>query len=682
MIKTRLTFNFGAIRAVISLLLFAIAVAVVLWAMAPRRALSQLRSSQDRNVALGKIAPWVLQHTGGGNQAEFLVVLRDQADLRGAQALATKRQKGRYVRDVLWNKARATQGPLLTWLRQRNIAHRSYYIVNLIWVKGNFDVALELAARPDVARVEGNPHIHNRLPQPGPVVEAPRSLQRPATIEPGINYTHAPQVWAQGFTGQTIVVASADTGVRWTHNALKPHYRGWDGTVANHDYNWHDSIHDSVSNPCGNDSPFPCDDFFHGSHTTGTAIGDDGMGNQIGMAPGAKWIACRNMDQGNGTPTRYIECMEFFLAPYPVGGGQGDPTKAPDVTVNSWECPASEGCSADTLQAAVEAQAAAGIMMVSAAQNSGPNCSTVQNPPGIYAATYSAGALSTGTDTIASFSSRGPVTVDGSGRIKPDLSAPGTSTRSASNSSDSAYTTASGTSMATPHVAGGIAVLLSARPILHHDVAMQRTVMNNSAVFIASTQCGTAGPPNNVYGYGRIDVLAAYNYLLLTGAVSRATQGGAGTFDINLPLSGEPGVECRSTGGIYTLVYTFDNNVVSGSAAVTGGTGTISGNPTFSGHTMTVNLVGVTDVQRITITLTNVTDEFSQVLPPTSVNMNVLIGDANGNKSVNAADVALVKSQVNQAVTGSNFRDDVNGDGLISSGDVTLAKSHLGNGVP
>jgi hypothetical protein len=141
-------------------------------------------------------------------------------------------------------------------------------------------------------------------------------------------------------------------------------------------------------------------------------------------------------------------------------------------------------------------------------------------------------------------------------------------------------------------------------------------------------------------------------------------------------------VECRSTGGIYTLVYTFDNNVVSGSAAVTGGTGTISGNPTFSGHTMTVNLVGVTDVQRITITLTNVTDEFSQVLPPTSVNMNVLIGDANGNKSVNAADVALVKSQVNQAVTGSNFRDDVNGDGLISSGDVTLTKSHLGNGVP
>jgi subtilisin family serine protease len=125
--------------------------------------------------------------------------------------------------------------------------------------------------------------------------------------------------------GAGIVVASADTGVRWTHNALKPHYRGWDGTNADHDYNWHDSIHDSVGNPCGNDSPFPCDDLAHGSHTTGTMIGDDGTGNQIGMAPGAKWIGCRNMDANAGTPARYIECMQWFLAPTRIGGG--DPTQ-------------------------------------------------------------------------------------------------------------------------------------------------------------------------------------------------------------------------------------------------------------------------------------------------------------------------------------------------------------------
>src|SRR5207237_3341824 len=161
---------------------------------------------------------------------------------------------------------------------------------------------------------------------------------------------------------------------------------------------WHESIPDSVGNPCGNDSPSPCDDYFHGSHTPGTGIAVDGRGNHIGMAPGAKWIGCRNMDVGNGTPARYIECMQWFLAPYPIGGGQGDPTKAPDITINSWSCPPSEGCSANTLEAAVEAQASAGIMMVVAAQNYGPSCSTVEDPAGIYAASYTVGALNTGTD--------------------------------------------------------------------------------------------------------------------------------------------------------------------------------------------------------------------------------------------------------------------------------------------
>src|SRR5205814_6231487 len=112
-----------------------------------------------------------------------------------------------------------------------------------------------------------------------------------------------------------------------------------------------------------------------------------------------------NMNQGDGTPARYIECMEFFLAPYPIGGGQGDPTKAPDVTINSWGCPASEGCSANTLQAAVEAQAAAGIMMVVAAGNAGSACSTVTDPPSFYEASYTAGPLASRTDMNASFSS-------------------------------------------------------------------------------------------------------------------------------------------------------------------------------------------------------------------------------------------------------------------------------------
>jgi subtilisin family serine protease len=467
---------------------------------------------EDNALHLGKIAPWVMEHTANGQQAEFFVLLADQADLSPAANLPTKTEKGRFVYQALLEKAQSTQEPILQWLRDRHIEHQSFYIVNAILVKGDRQLAETLAARPDVARIESNPVIHNDLPQRGPVEQSPLQPGAPATIEPGITYTHAPDVWALGFRGETIVVASADTGVRWTHNALKPHYRGWDGTNANHNFNWHDSIHNSVGNPCGNDSQQPCDDFFHGSHTTGTAIGDDGMGNQIGMAPGAKWIACRNMDQGNGTPARYIECMEFFLAPYPLNctPNEGDPTKAPDITINSWGCPVSEGCVTGLeLQAAVEAQEAAGIQMVVAAGNSGPSCSTVSDPASFYAASYTVGALNTGTDTIAGFSSRGPVTRDGSNRTKPDITAPGTNTRSCDNTADNAYTFASGTSMATPHIAGAMALLWSAIPSLQRQIQPSRDALDNAAVFISDTTCGPAGPPNNVYGWGRVQIAAA-----------------------------------------------------------------------------------------------------------------------------------------------------------------------------
>src|SRR5438552_8150667 len=232
--KTKLTSKSGPLRRAVSMLLFGAAAAAALWAIVPPRALSQSHAPQDRNLALSKIAPWVLQHTADGKQAEFLVVLSDQADLSGAEALATKQEKGRYVHDALWNKSQTTQGPILQWLRERGLEHQSFYIVNAILVKGTREVAEALASRPDVARVEGNPHIQNPLPQPSAIIEAPSQPgggQTPETIEPGIAYTHAPDVWALGFRGQGITVAGADTGQRWTHNALKPHYRGWDGVT-------------------------------------------------------------------------------------------------------------------------------------------------------------------------------------------------------------------------------------------------------------------------------------------------------------------------------------------------------------------------------------------------------------------------------------------------------------------
>ncbi len=260
------------------------------------------------------------------------------------------------------------------------------------------------------------------------------------------------------------------------------------------------------------------------------------------MAPEAKWIGCRNMDQGNGTPATYIECFEFFLAPYPVGGttGQGDPTKAPDVTTNSWTCPGSEGCAVGTLQAGVEAQRAAGITMVVAAGNSGPGCSTVSDPPAVYSASFTVGALVTSSDSIASFSSRGPVTADLSNRQKPDISAPGTSTRSCIRGN--LYGSLSGTSMATPHIAGAVALTLSAQPSLRGKVSIIETILRDSAVHIDSALCSSSGSwPNNVFGYGRMDAKAAADMALTTFSPQSGAFGAAGS-EGSLNISAPAGV--------------------------------------------------------------------------------------------------------------------------------------------
>jgi len=167
----------------------------------------------------------------------------------------------------------------------------------------------------------------------------------------------------------------------------------------------------------------------------------------------------------------------------------------------------------------------------------------------------------------------------------------------------------------------------------------------------------------------------------LASAFSRKNHGAAGTFDIPLPLTGSVGIECRSGGATndYQMIFNFMNPVTVGSAAVTSGTGSVS-SFSVSGSQVTVNLTGVTNVQRITVTLINVNDGTHMGNVP--VSMGVLVGDANGNATVNATDVALTKAQVGQPVTGTNFREDVNANGTISSTDVAIVKSDVGTSLP
>ncbi|MGI8821669.1 MAG: dockerin type I domain-containing protein [Chthoniobacterales bacterium] len=170
--------------------------------------------------------------------------------------------------------------------------------------------------------------------------------------------------------------------------------------------------------------------------------------------------------------------------------------------------------------------------------------------------------------------------------------------------------------------------------------------------------------------------------LQFTGAISRKMHGPLGPFDVLLPLTGIPGVECRRSGGNHTLVFAFTNDIASGNVSVTAGAGTILGSPTFTSNTVTVNLTGVSDVQRIAVTLSNVTDTFAQVLPDTNLSVKILAGDVTGDGFVNSGDAIAARSRSGQPANGANFRSDVNTDGTVNGGDAIIVRASAGNSVP
>lgn len=451
-----------------------------------------------------KVDSWVIA-TASSGITEFLVFLKDQADLSGAGQLDTKLEKGAFVYQKLTEIARRTQPAILATLQEQGVEHRSYWIANMIWVRGNADILQTLASDSRVDHIYANPQVRFAQPQ----IQAVSN--QPAAVEWNIAKVNAPAVWAAGYAGQGAVIAGQDTGYEWTHPALKSHYRGWNGTSADHNYSWHDAIH-SGGGSCGANSPQPCDDTNHGTHTMGTMVGDDGGANQIGMAPGAKWIGCRNMNQGVGSPATYSECYQWFLAPTDLNGQNPRPDLAPHVINNSWGCPPSEGCvDPNVLLSVVNAVRAAGIVTVHSAGNSGSACSSITDPAAIYDASFTIGATNS-SDQIASFSSRGPVTVDGSNRLKPNVSAPGVGIRSSvpGGSYQSGW---NGTSMAGPHVAGLVALMISARPNLAGHVSDIERIIEHTALPQTTTQnCGGvpgSQVPNNTFGWGRIDALAA-----------------------------------------------------------------------------------------------------------------------------------------------------------------------------
>jgi serine protease AprX len=413
------------------------------------------------------------------------------------------------------DQAERSQAGVRAQLDADGIAWRSFWLGNSIAATVSAQRLSMLAARSDVRHIHADRLLG--LVAPVPDTNAPGVPAAPQAVEWGVARIRAPEVWAAGITGQGAVVAGQDTGVRWDHQSLRDTYRGWDGANASHDYNWHDAIHELIgsgSNPCGLDSPVPCDDNNHGTHTVGTIVGDDGGSNQIGVAPGARWIACRNMEAGDGRPSTYTECFQWFLAPTDGAGNNPMPALAPDVINNSWGCPPAELCDPPTLLETVVSQVrAAGIVVVASAGNSGSGCGSITAPPAMYGSAFTVGS-STSAEVMSGFSSRGPVPGGAAGMIKPDVTAPGSSVRSATRTSASSYSSFSGTSMAGPHVAGAVALLIATDRNLRGDVDRIEQILSSTAVPLTLSQtCGAIAPetyPNYVAGHGRIDAWAAF----------------------------------------------------------------------------------------------------------------------------------------------------------------------------
>jgi serine protease AprX len=255
-----------------------------------------------------KVVPSLLQKLETGATQDFIIILEDQAALNKSRFIHNKEQKGQYVYEKLKQHAKITQKDLVNFLENRNASYKSFFIVNAIYSKGNLELVRSLALRNDVKVIEDNPQVQIER-----ISETEDSNNLREGIEWGIEKIGADQVWDMGYTGQGVIVAGADTGVEWDHDAIKESYNGWSTDGVDHNYSWYDAIHELSPlhetsncppevNPCGLDIDSPCDDHDHGTHTVGTMTGDDGMGNQIGVAPGAKWIACRNMECGLGKP--------------------------------------------------------------------------------------------------------------------------------------------------------------------------------------------------------------------------------------------------------------------------------------------------------------------------------------------------------------------------------------------
>jgi subtilisin family serine protease len=411
-----------------------------------------------RPVTLDAALARMLAQAENTQPFDVIVTLRDQA--------AVSQLDRATVSAALQRQATRTQADLLAYLHAQPVDQvqsvTSLWIDNALVLSASSRVIFELAQRSDIARIQ--------LDQ---ALAAPDRFTAPTAPASNLISLGVPAVWQRGITGKGVVVAVLDSGVDLLNPDLKAKWRGGSNS-------WFDPYgeHDA-----------PVDLTGHGTQMLGVILGGSDQGLAIGLAPDARWIAARIFnDRGRATTSAIHKALQWVLDP------DGDPNTpdAPQVVNNSWSL-ANPGCNSD-FAADLQALRAAGILPVFAAGTSQP-----VSPANLPEA-FAVGAIDD-QSALLSDSAHGPSGCQSTDSVYPQLVAPGANIHTTDHFG--AYIDTSGTSLAAAHVSGALALLLSAR--LHLSADEQAALLTGSAVDL-----GQAGP-DNVFGYGRLNVAALIN---------------------------------------------------------------------------------------------------------------------------------------------------------------------------
>ena len=463
-------------------------------------------TSQPGTAPAGVIAPDVsaaMAAAAPGDYVQVVVALKEQADLSSAKHLPRAARLYRAV-TTLQATANRTQGRLRGFLWSRRAQglvadFESLWVFNALIVSAVPEVVTELAEQPEVATITLDASI-----------AAPASVASGAAPEPNVGLVNAPALWDLGYRGTGVVVANMDTGVDVGNPELGPRWRGGSNS-------WYD--------PNGQHPTTPTDVSGHGTWTMGVMVGGEAGGTAVGMAPDAQWIAVKIFkDNGTAQTSKIHQGFQWLLDP----DGNAATPDAPHVVNNSWTL-GNPGCSLEFEQDLANLRAA-GILPVFAAGNYGPSSSTSASPSN-NPSTLAVGETNT-SDAIQSESSRGPSACGEPSTVFPELVAPGVNIRT--TDLFGLYTSQTGTSLSAPHVTGALALLLQAFPNASADD--QEAALLNGAIDL-----GTQGP-DNAYGFGRLDILAAYqlfsttpNFAIGVSPASASTApGGTATYTVTV----------------------------------------------------------------------------------------------------------------------------------------------------